>query len=135
MFRCPEDEHKTRAYTYLINDFLTPKPSGAPDLDFSQLVRLDRQHEVVLFTEAAAGYSNTDHFHFSEYRGMGLPPTEFENQVAVKRHDGAANYLFADGHAETLTWEKVRARLNDKSDRFVDPTLEPETEPTTESEQ
>lgn len=124
VFRCPEDEDKTRAYTYVMNDFLTPNPAGAPDIDFSKLTRLERQSETVLFAEASQNYTNSDHFHFSEYRGSQLPPLEFEKQVGTKRHGGAANYLFADGHLETLTWEQVRVRLAESGSRFVDPTVE-----------
>jgi prepilin-type N-terminal cleavage/methylation domain-containing protein/prepilin-type processing-associated H-X9-DG protein len=126
VFRCPEDEHKTRAYTYVMNDFLTPNPEGAPEIDFSKLTRLERQSETVLFAEASVDYNTSDHFHFSDYKGTTLPPEVFEAQVGVKRHAGAANYLFADGHVETLTWEQVRVRLAEAGSRFVDPTIQPE---------
>jgi prepilin-type processing-associated H-X9-DG protein len=85
----------------------------------------------MLFAEAAADYNDADHFHFSEYRGTLLPPDVFEQQVGVHRHGGAANYLFVDGHAETITWEKAKFRLYDRGSRFVDPTTpapEPERE-------
>ncbi len=126
VFRCPEDEDKMRAYTYVMNDFLTPNPAGAPEIDFSKLTRLERQSETVLFAEASVNYNTSDHFHFSDYKGTKLPPEEFEKQVGTKRHDGAANYLFADGHVETLTWEQVRVRLAEPGSRFVDPTIESE---------
>jgi len=122
VFRCPCDEDKTRAYTYVINDFLTPFPAGAPDLDFSRLASLERPGETVLFTEASVTYKNTDHFHFSDYRGQTIPASYFLNQVGAQRHRGAANYLFADGRVESLPWTRVQARLSDPKDRFVDPT-------------
>ncbi len=125
VFRCPADEDKTRAYTYVINDFLTPNPAGAPDLDFSRLSRLERPAETVLFAEASAQYKNTDHFHFASYRGRQMPPEALEKEVAVERHAGSANYAFADGHVETLPWRRVQELLRTPGSRFVDPTAEP----------
>ncbi len=121
-FRCPCDENTERSYSYAMNDFLTPNPAGAPDLDFSRLARLEKQRETILFAEMAKEYKNSDHFHFSPYRGGLIPPESMEGQIAVKRHDGAANYLFADGHVETLAWVQVSKNLREQGNRFVDPT-------------
>jgi prepilin-type N-terminal cleavage/methylation domain-containing protein/prepilin-type processing-associated H-X9-DG protein len=121
VFTCPVDERK-RPYTYLINDFLTPAPAGAPNLDFSRLPSLERPGETVLFAEASAAYTGSNHFHFSDYAGYELPAEVFEAQVAVTRHGGSANYLFADGSLRTLTRGAVRERLARAGDRFLDPT-------------
>jgi prepilin-type N-terminal cleavage/methylation domain-containing protein/prepilin-type processing-associated H-X9-DG protein len=123
-FRCPADEDKRRVFTYMVNDFLTPTPAGAPDLDFSKLARLESPRSTLLFAEAAKEYTNADHFHFSEYRGTQVPPGALEGQIAVKRHTGSANYLFADAHVETLSWETVQERLREPGSRFIDPTAE-----------
>ena len=121
-FRCPCDEVPDRVYTYVMNDFLTPNPAGAPDLDFSKLPRLENQHETVLFAEASKDYVNTDHFHFSDYQGRLIPPAIFTQQVAPERHDGAANYLFADAHVESVSWPQVQKLLDKPLTRFIDPT-------------
>ena len=123
-FRCPCDENPQRAYTYVINDFLTPNPAGAPDLDFSKLARLERPAQTILFGEASSAYANTDHFHFSDYRGQLMPAAVFAEQVAVERHGGSANYFYADGHLETLRWAEVQGRLGKSGSRLVDPTAE-----------
>jgi len=125
-FRCPCDEHATRVYSYVLNDFLTPNPTGAPDLDFSKLPRLQTPARTMLFGEASPAYLNSDHFHFSDYYGAHLPPEEFSGQVAAQRHDGAANYLFADGHVEAIAWSRVQQFLTAPGNPFVDPTA-PET--------
>jgi prepilin-type N-terminal cleavage/methylation domain-containing protein/prepilin-type processing-associated H-X9-DG protein len=125
VFRCPADEHQTRAYSYVINDFLTPNPAGAPDLDFSKLSRLERPRETVLFAEASQGYASADHFHFSNYRGQKVPLEIFKEQIAVRRHSGGSNYVFADAHVESLTWEQLMERSNVPGSRIVDPTAEP----------
>lgn len=122
VFRCPCDENKTRTYTYVINDFLTPNPAGASSLDFSCLVRIESPAQTVLFAEASATYTNSDHFHFAEYYGGRVPASDFASQVAVQRHLGAANYVFADGHMEALTWPAVQALLAKTDGHFVDPT-------------
>jgi len=124
-FRCPDDPHSTRAYSYVLNDFLTPNPAGAPDLDFSRLSRIERPSQTFVFAEADAGYANSDHFHFSEYAGRAVPAPVFAAQVAVERHGGSANYVFADGHMETLPWSDVRIRLETPGSRFVDPSATP----------
>lgn len=121
-FKCHEDSDKSRAYTYVINDFLTQKPAGAPELDFSILSKIQRPEATFLFAEAAASYANVNHFHFTDYYGGTIPPEVFENDVAVQSHGVAANYLFADGHVETLSWQQVQARLATRNDRFVDPS-------------
>ena len=121
-FKCHQDHNFARSYTYAINDFLTPNPSGAPDLNFSILAKIDRPQATLLFAEAAPSYGSADHFHFTEYAGGQIPPAVFESQVAVKMHGEKANYLFADGHVETLSWSETKARLATGGSRFVDPS-------------
>lgn len=120
-FVCPGEE-ETRPFTYAINDYLTPNPAGDPTLDFSRLARLEKPSRTFLFAEAAKNYANTDHFHFADYHGQTIPPEVFWDQVAVQRHGGNANYLFADAHAETMSWEQAQALLRKPGSRFVDPT-------------
>jgi prepilin-type processing-associated H-X9-DG protein/prepilin-type N-terminal cleavage/methylation domain-containing protein len=121
-FRCPCEEDPARAYSYALNDFLTPNPAGAPELDVARLSRLDHPRETILFAEAAKENANTDHLHLSVYLGRQIPPEIFAQQVSVLRHGGQANYLFADAHVETLTWEQAQVRLREPGNRFVDPT-------------
>ena len=123
VFRCERDPHPGRPYSYVINDFLTPNPAGASHLDYSRLSKLSAPHSTVLFAEAAAGYAGSDHFHFSPHEGVSIPPDTFSRQVDVEIHRGGSNYLFADGHVETLDWTEVKRRLAEKSNPFIDPTL------------
>lgn len=122
-FKCPSDENKQRERTYVMNDFLTPNPCGAPFLDLSRLIQTQRHQDTILYFEAVASANNPDdHFHFSDYYQQEIPPAEFSAMVAVKRHSGRANYLFVDGHVETLGWQAVQSLLNKPGSRFVDPT-------------
>lgn len=119
-YRCPCDPVADRVCTYMMNDFLTPNPAGARDLDYSRLASLSEPHATFLFAEATAAWTGKDHFHFSYHHGGPVPAEIFANDVAVTGHVGEANYLFADGHVESLPWGEVKQRLQAGS-RFVDP--------------
>lgn len=122
-FKCPADENRGRARTYVMNDFLTQYPCSAPFLDFSSLLNVSRQMDVVLYVEAANSTGvPDDHFHFSDYFQTPIPASDFSTWVGVERHQGSANYLFVDGHVETLSWDAVKGRLANFNDRFIDPT-------------
>jgi len=122
-FKCPVDENRARARTYVMNDFLTKNPHPAPFLDYSSLLKIDRQMDTVLYVEAANSTGVPgDHFHFTEYFQVEIPAADFAQLVGVKRHAGKANYLFVDAHVEPLSWEQVQARLSRFTDRFIDPT-------------
>lgn len=121
-FKCHEDSNLKRSFTYLLNDFLTPNPAGAPELNYSILANIDRPQATLMFAEASPSFSSSDHFHFSQYHGGAIPAEVFEHDVAVGEHDGKANYLFADGHVETLTRQETFKRLAGEGSRFVDPS-------------
>ena len=121
-FKCKSDPHKTRGNTYVLNDYLTKGPSGAPpDLNYSILAKIDKPEATLMFAEASSSYLNTDHFHFAAYYGQKIPPSAFESQVGVTFHGQKANYLFADGHVETLSWTEVKALLLKPGSRFLNP--------------
>jgi len=122
-FKCPVDENKKRERTYVMNDFLTPNPCGAPFINLSSLLSTERHHDTILYFESVASSNNPDdHFHFSDYYMQEIPPAEFSTMVAVQRHSGKANYLFVDGHVETLAWSQVQKLLSQQGGRLVDPT-------------
>ena len=120
-FKCPSDPAKSRERSFAINDMLTPNPCQAEFLDFSYLSKIDRPAETIYFAESSK-YFFTDHFHFSEFYGDKVPLEVFEELIDVKRHGSSANYLFTDGHAEQLSWEQVKKRLENPKDRITDPT-------------
>jgi len=121
VYRCPDDTNRTRLTSYAINDFLTPHPYGASDLDFSRLTALPAPSETLHLTEARGDYIASDHFHFADASEGGFTPRSFSSQVAVERHAGGANYLFADAHVEATRWLRVRALLGPPTTRFVRP--------------
>jgi prepilin-type N-terminal cleavage/methylation domain-containing protein/prepilin-type processing-associated H-X9-DG protein len=124
-FRCPADAHRTRLYSYALNDFLTPDPAGARGMNYSKITRIPAPAETLLFAEATEKYVNADHFHFAEYKEVTVPPEVFSEQVAVQRHGGKSTYLFTDAHVEALSWETVQDLLQKPAGRFINPEGSP----------
>jgi prepilin-type N-terminal cleavage/methylation domain-containing protein/prepilin-type processing-associated H-X9-DG protein len=121
VYICPMDTNHMRNTSYAINDFLTPNPFGAPQLDFSKLTRLSAPSETMHMTEARGDYIGSDHFHFADTQSGGFTPKSFESQVAVTVHQRSANYLFADSHVQALPWLRVISLLPPAVTRFVRP--------------
>jgi prepilin-type N-terminal cleavage/methylation domain-containing protein/prepilin-type processing-associated H-X9-DG protein len=119
LWRCPRDTHKQRPYSYAINDFLLP--GGGRTNEYSKSSLVPSPAETLFMTECADAYASSDHFHFADSDHGGYEPPGFTNQVAVFRHQTAANYLFVDGHVETLTWKRVSPKLSGIGSRFVNP--------------
>lgn len=121
IYICPLDTNHTRIASYAINDFLTPNPFGAPQLDFSKLTKIPAPSETLHLAEARGDYVGSDHFHFADAQSGGFSPRSFESQVAVSIHSSGANYLFADSHAQVLPWRRVMPLLTNAITRFVRP--------------
>ncbi|GAB5497598.1 MAG: hypothetical protein Phyf2KO_26780 [Phycisphaerales bacterium] len=120
--RCPEDEDfEKRPFSYVTNDHfekLTPgvdyNPITGEPLPGGRRRAITRIHQVLYPSETAyavewAGTGDTDHLHSVGWEvAEEIPP-----QVAVTRHgDTSSNFIFTDGHAESLLWERVRERFN-----------------------
>ena len=121
VYRCPDDTNRVRKTSYALNDFLTPHPFGTPNLDFSRLTWLPAPSETMHVAETPGNYIGSDHFHFADSGSGGFTPNAFAAQVAVQRHSGGANYLFADAHVEKLAWLRTKALLGPPVTRFVRP--------------
>lgn len=125
LHRCPLDTNRTRLASYALNDFLTPRPAGAREADFSRFTLIPAPADTLHFGEAEARFGATDHFHFATAGTNGLRFFEFADQVAVTRHRGAANYLFADAHVTALRASAASNRVEQPGSRFVDPRGRP----------
>ena len=119
IYRCPTE--KKRPYTYMVNDFLTPHPVGAPQLNFSKRSSIPKPSETFWMSESPETELGEDHFHFTDSRNAGYSPRAFEEQVDVRRHGGTANYLFLDAHVESLQWSRAEKKLQEIGSTFVDP--------------
>jgi len=131
IFRCPLE--KTRPYSYAVNDYLTARPTGAPQLNFSRKTSVPSQSETMWMTELMEDIIGQDHFHFADYMNSpspgdasgGYSPNGFRSQVDVLRHQNGALYLFLDGHVEFAKWQRLPQRLTNSGSRFVLPTGRP----------
>lgn len=107
-----------RICSYAINDFVTQRPHGAEDLDYSRIQSIPAPSQTLLFSIAHRDAQNSDHFHFAS---SGWEPAAFEKEVWVDLTGESGLYLFIDGHAELLPWEEVKSRLEQPNSRFVRP--------------
>ena len=121
VYRCARDTNQLRVASYAINDFVTPHPFGAKELDFSRTIALPSPASTLHLAEARGDFDGTDHFHFADASDGGFTPTSFVAQVDVGRHAGGANYLFTDAHVENLRWAAVLSRLTTTGSCFVRP--------------
>lgn len=132
IYRCPLE--KTRAYSYAVNDYLTPHPYGAAQLNFSRSTRVAGHSETMWMTELLEEILGQDHFHFADNQNSltpmadgtgGFSPNNFRSQVDVFRHDGSANYLYLDGHVQSIKWVRIPPLLTSPGSRFVMPPGRP----------
>src|SRR6185436_1475984 len=50
IYRCSVE--KTRIYSYAVNDYLTPRPAGAPQLNFSKRATVPRHSQTMWMSES-----------------------------------------------------------------------------------
>lgn len=123
LWRCPRDKNFTRPYSYALNDFILPAPAGQPD--YSRKTRMPSPSETLFMTECADSYVFNDHFHFATYDDGDDSPFNFQLEVAVTRHGGTANYLYADFHVQATTWTLVKPQLSATGSHFLNPGGKP----------
>jgi len=120
LYRCPSEESDT-----FVNWSDPPMQSELDKLrwasystnarfdqnQFSRLASVPNAPATIYACETRRGILGSDHVHPE----MWFSRTALENQVAHDRHLGASNYIFADGHAETMkieeTWQPGRRNL------------------------
>lgn len=84
---------------------------GHADGRFANVTRLKDPSTTIMLFEAAddAHIDHVDSFEWfiDEHIEEGLVFETITEEVAVNRHDGTANYLYADGHVETHAAETI----------------------------
>lgn len=121
IWRCPSDKHTTRLHSYAENNYLLPPAPGSSKGNYSKMSRVPFPSSTVFMAECADNYHSSDHFHFSGHGSADFSRANFMNQVAIKRHNNSANYLFVDGHVESLSWKRAESRLDMSPSYFVVP--------------
>jgi len=82
-----------------------------------------RTPSLTMASAELATSQSSEHFHFAGGRGGAgrVTPNQFKAAVNVEVHNGSANYLFVDGHAESLAWTEVQRRLRQPGTTFLVP--------------
>ena len=113
--RCPANTASAwAAVTYGWNDLLVETDgSGIP------VTRCETPASTLAVAESADTYTS-DHFHFAGSRSR-ITLNQFKSFVGVERHPRGANYLFVDGHVETLAPTEVKSRLDATDTKFIIP--------------
>lgn len=102
LYRCPADPKKDASiYSYALNVFyeLTPDGddyTGSPQT-WRKPVNVERGSKTILLAEPKPVYY-ADHIMCH----LWTSAAGASNAVDAKRHDGKANFMFVDGHIETL---------------------------------
>lgn len=114
--KCPAvPEHRARV-SYGWNDSLAPAGKG---------IRLvaSRTPSATMASAELAMNQSSEHFHFAGGRGGAgrVTPNQFKAAVNVEVHNGSANYLFVDGHVESIPWVEVQRRLRLAGTSFLVP--------------
>ena len=113
---CSVPKHRSKL-TYAWNDALADAQGfGVTSPSFRS------PSSTMVVTELATNLIG-EHFHFSGTRGGAsrITPNQFRGEVNVTCHGSSANYLFADGHVETLSWTEVQSRLTQPNSSFLVP--------------
>lgn len=98
--RCPDDPVQ-RTTSYTINDYLEPGGGG-----YSRIDLIPRPAATVYAVEAHPLHT-IDHLH--AHLDNWASPNQMLGQIDVKRHRGASNFVYLDGHAAPLTWQTIQA--------------------------
>ena len=82
-----------------------------------------RTPSLTMVSAELAMNQSSEHFHLAGGRGGAsrVTPNQFKAAVNVEVHNGSANYLFVDGHAENLSWAEVQRRLRQPGTTFLVP--------------
>ena len=113
---CAVPNHRAKL-TYAWNDALADATGQGI------MAPMFRKPSSTLVVAELATNTAGDHFHFSSTPGgvAWIVPNQFQAEVNVQCHGSGANYLFADGHGETVSWSEIRRRLVQPNSTFLAP--------------
>jgi len=119
--RCPalRDYPPQMRVTYGWNDMLVETNT----YEGIQLNRVSQTSATIILAEKQLGGNLLDHLHFRRTLGIRgrISMASFEGEVNTTAHGTKANYLFIDGHVESLSTNDVRSRLALTNPRILMP--------------
>ena len=100
LYRCPSDR-RTKGISYGLNVYFELSPDsddyeGSPN-EWRRLNMIDSPANTLMLAEIR---TSADHVMSHFFAGDGK-----NSEVAIDRHNRRANYIFVDGHGETLRFE------------------------------
>ncbi|MDX2118941.1 MAG: prepilin-type N-terminal cleavage/methylation domain-containing protein [Planctomycetota bacterium] len=124
---CPSDPaRQTRFTSYATNEHFEPltpgidinaitgKPiPGGRTVAFDKVGKLPRA-DAVIYAYEPRGSGTVDHLVTHAFKTS----KDIDAALDVRRHNGAANYLFADGHAKAWAWSDLAARFTPATSPF-----------------
>lgn len=114
--RCPSQDSHAAKVTYGWNDLVTDTSGAGIPVSLC-----DTPAATILVAELAANQIS-EHFHFrGAVRNGRLTFNQFRSMVAVDVHGQTANYLFVDGHAESLSSAEIQRRITPVNSTLIHP--------------
>lgn len=131
--QCPDDPFRTsRLTSFATNDHFEPLVAGIDfnpfnhrtlpggrERAYTRFDRLPRPSRTVYSVETT-GEGTVDHIHSVGWSTAA----EVETSIAVSRHFGSANYLYADARADSIRWTDLAAGFS-ANRNFLDPETAP----------
>ena len=91
----PDDIDQMRWSSFALNSLL--------DGDYNKVGNIRHPRYTIYISEAPDQWRGVDHTHPELWNSL----TQAKRQIAYERHRGRSNYLFVDGHVETLDIEET----------------------------
>jgi len=127
---CPDDPQKearlaTRGTSYVMNGWVADTRRGA----VNNLERLRNRARTITVFEGADQRSlamTQDHVHSYNWfnttnRKRGTTWQAITGEIQVDRHQGASNYLYADGHVESIKADTLKSLADEGTDFSLPP--------------
>jgi len=126
---CPDDPRRderlaTKGTSYVLNGYIVvPRPDSCLDLDECQAT--SRMITVFEGADSRELGASGDHAHSYEWfrdsnYQRGVVWESITDDIQVDRHGDVSNYLYADGHVETLSSAQIREWV-DRKFNFAQP--------------
>jgi prepilin-type N-terminal cleavage/methylation domain-containing protein/prepilin-type processing-associated H-X9-DG protein len=122
---CPTDpladeRRQALATSYVINQYLTTETDESA-LNLRQVEATHRTMLAFEIADAIAPEAKYEHCHSTEWfsegnYNEGLVLWRIQQEIQLDRHFKTANYLFLDGHVETIPAEQIEQWVDEKYD-------------------